>query len=481
MSVSTKIREAMAAENGMSRVAADMPPPPQQQPGGDDGGLRSPMGISPAVNAGTRQIPKGHSFDPKSLKPLARMLWSMSVSMGHALQAYRTLNRVKSSTVSPDGMLGGRGYVMKVTEIRQRLYAACEALSMISDTVHDEINAPHWKPKLAELDQSELDAIDRLIGESEGMLDNPEEEVEEDEEEVEKKGKPSPNWPPKSWDQEKAKKEKGAPSSELPDGGDPEVVQRPSSKPKRKKEASLAYDRRQDFRSLIAAAMQANSSIPTQTLPGPRVQHLDRADSDQTGPGGSVNSPEPVPPADAWSEDGGYPSTWETDDSMSGYASSGLPADSTPTQGLDFGIGALDPAQGQGFGGNAPASPSHGQKGVYGPAAELPSDPGGKTRDKEPGSTPAIENHLNERAKLALERLRVGLSEIPNDDGDDVARSDYFDGPKPDNDMNTVRGEAALPGDGTEARDEFDKDLMDTGYRYERPGQPRAEWDNTKR
>lgn len=478
MDVRTKIREAMAAADGV-RTAADMPMPPQND--GVEQGQRPSM--APVAQPGARQIPKNHAFDPKALKPLARMLWSMSVSMGHALQAYRTLNRVKSSTVSPDGMLGGRGYVMKVTEMRQSLYAACEALSMISDTIHDEINAPHWKPKIAELDQSEMDAIDRLIGESEEMLDNPEEEVEEGEEEVEKKGKPSPNWPPKSWDKERSKKEKDTPSSELPGGGDPEVVQRPSAKPKRQKEASvdLAYDRRQNFRSLVAAAM-ANSTIPTQTLPGPRVQHLDRADTDQMGPGGSVNPPETVPPGDAWGFDGGYPSTWETDESTSGLASSGLPADSTPTQGLDFGVGSLDPARGEGLAGNEPVSPSQGAKGVYGPAAELPSDPGGKTKDPGPADTrPMVQNHFTDRAKRALERLRPAVSEVPNDNNEGPARADYFDGPKPDNDMNTVRGDSELPGDGTNPREEFDKDVMDTGYRYERPGLPRAEWDNTKR
>lgn len=490
-----KVREALRiaeVESWMSRQASDFP-------GGETTPGLPGVGKRPDLQSGnaTRQIPKNHKFDPKSLKPMARMLWAMSVSMGHALQAYRTFNRIKSSTVSPDGMLGGRGYVMKVTEMRQKLYDACEALSAISDTIHDEINAPHWKPKLAELDQSEIDSIDRLIGESEENLDNPEEDAEEGEEEAEKSGTPSDNWPPKSWG--KGKKDRAESASDLPGGGDSEVVQRPSSKPKRKKDASVG----DPIRVAVARAMQANSSLPVETLPGPRIQHLDPADTDQRGPGGSVNTDPVSPNADDWTLDGEFPSDWENEtlgisasvlpqdgqwhvleakfngetlemavDGKPVSASAALPTDTTPSEGLDFGLGWNDPADGEGLAGNVPQG---------GPESGLPDDPGGKMHDNEGDFTPTIENHLNERAKRAMQRLFSGFSRVPNDNEEGVARSDYFDGPKPDNQMNTVRAEAALPGDGTEARDEQDRDLMNTGYRYERPGQPRAEWDNTKR
>ena len=104
-----------------------------------------------------RNIPKNHEFDPKALKPMSRMLWAMSVSLGHALTAYRQFTKLKSVTVSPDGMLGGQGYVMSVKDIRQKLYEACEDLSAISDTIHDEINGPHWLPKLSQLDDSDFE------------------------------------------------------------------------------------------------------------------------------------------------------------------------------------------------------------------------------------------------------------------------------------------------------------------------------------
>lgn len=436
-------------------LAAEQPFPP---PKGGEGG-RTP---GPSVGTPTsRSIPKNHKFDPKALKPLARTLWAMSVSMGHALQAYRTLNRVKSSTVSPDGLLGGRGYVMKVTELRQKLYDAVEALSMISDTIHDEINAPHWQPKLAELDEHELQAIDRLMGESEEMLDDPEKEVEEDADEVEKKGKPSPNWPPKKT------KTKGK-SSEIPDGGDSETVPR-----KRSKQASsgLSLSERVAMRAageVWAEDVSSNSTLPTQTVPGgPRVQHLDRADSDQTGPFGALNEEESLEFADAWVRDEGVPSTWDSDDNLP-MASSAVPTDDTETQGFDFGIGDGNGDQAVGQGALLDS---------LGPAAGLPDDPGGKIKDNTSDTNLTLDMQLQDRIRAA--EWKTTKSDLPNDHEPPVARSDYFDGPKGGNDADTVRGQTELPGDGTKVLDDTGTGTLDKGYRYERGDQPYTKWDST--
>lgn len=432
-----KIREAM------KKAAAQSADPEQQ--------MQPQQNSEP--NPGDRQIPKGHKYDPRALKPLARMLWAMSVSMGHALQAYRTFNRVKSSTVSPDGMLGGRGYVMKVSELRQRLYDAVEALSAISDTIHDEINGPHWKPKIAELEPTEVDAIDRLIGESEEMLDDPAKEVEESAEQVERGGKKSPNWPPTDDEGDET-------ASQIPTGGSQEVVQR---------------------------TKEASSAFPVTTLPGPRIQHIDRADVDQTGPYGSYNKDEPLDPNDKWRRDEGFPSTWETSD-LGPVGASAYPdafSDDTRTEGFDFGLGYG--AKGQGAGGYGTKGP---QGQVYAPSSDLPNDPAAPTKDSESDSNPKIELQLQDRAKAAkiVDRLmvqRLGSQDwepgakLPNDNGPPVARSDYFDGPKGGNDWNSVRSQAELPGDDENALLQSDRGTTDKGYKLEHMDQPYVEWDYT--
>lgn len=376
VSAREKVQQAMRSE---AKVAALQE---QNAPPGQDSAIMA--------DPGSRQIPKTYKYDPKALKPLARMLWAMSVSMGHALQAYRTLNRVKSSTVSPDGMLGGRGYVMKITDLRQSLYTACEALSSISDTIHDEISAPHWKPKLAELDKSELDSIDRLIGESEENLDNPEENAEEDEAEVEKSGKPSKTWPPTDDGEEDDEDES---ASKMPGGGDREVQEK-ATRPT--KEASV--------RSIVAQALRRATSLVPESLPGPRVETLDRGTQKQDGPGVSFNHDDWPQEPDDWTL--GAPMEWAT----------------------------------------------------------------------EATSTTPITEPVNRGSTYGLEGVEA-QSGLPSSSG--PARADYYPGYKPDNQMNVAQ--SGMPGDGTSESHEIDIDLMNVGYRYERPGLEHADLDGTER
>lgn len=46
--------------------------------------------------AGSRNIPKGHEFDARALKPLSRALFSTSVALGNAVTAYKEFARIKS-------------------------------------------------------------------------------------------------------------------------------------------------------------------------------------------------------------------------------------------------------------------------------------------------------------------------------------------------------------------------------------------------
>lgn len=494
MDFRSQVREVMNRADSV-RVAAA--PPPSKEGFGSD---HAP----PDGGTVARKIPKDHKYDPKSLKPLAKMLWAMSVALGHTLQAYRLFNRVKSSTVSPDGMLGGRGYVMKVQDLRQRIFEAVEALSAASDTVHDELNAPHWKPKIGELSKEDIAKIERLMGESEEMIDNSEEIVDEEEEEVEKSGKSD-----SSWVRDKNPKTK-KPSSDLPSGGHSEPAipkKRPSSEESQGSRPKMASV----MRSLIA-----NSSVNPDTLPGPRIKHLDRADTDQNGSMGSVNPDEPVPPKDEWGKEDGvsgepmsqdrgnhplYERSVSSQESVSESTMPGAITDTTPTKGFDFGLGRGNgnDAHGQGIDGPSQTySPSMGDKGSYGPHADLPNDPGGKTQDRSHSdTTPAIEESLNNVFKTARNRIRQlrGMFVGPADPGPSsglpietpqVARSDYYTGPK-DNDIDTVRGptenpvtsEAELPGDVGAANDTFDKGLLDTGYTYERVDEPYVKWDDT--
>jgi hypothetical protein len=70
------------------------------------------------------------------------------------------------------------------------------------------------------------------------------------------------------------------------------------------------------------------------------------------------------------------------------------------------------------------------------------------------------------------------VAELPNDGEPPVARSDYYQGDKGSNLVNSVRGDSELPGEPTNNY-EFSKDVHPgLGYRYEQGNQPYIKWDS---
>jgi hypothetical protein len=79
--------------------------------------------------------------------------------------------------------------------------------------------------------------------------------------------------------------------------------------------------------------------------------------------------------------------------------------------------------------------------GVFGPQAELPNDPGGKTKDNEhsDGTVPFAERDTGNNSVP-----HEAATELPNDDQGPVPRSDYYWGDK-GNDFNYDKNRAAAP------------------------------------
>lgn len=83
-------------------------------------------------------------WDPEVHRNLAKILWASERSHSYGMAALRLFSRMTSSDFSPDGLLGGRGYIQQVKEMRASLSQAVEVLSSFTDTLHDEVNADHW-------------------------------------------------------------------------------------------------------------------------------------------------------------------------------------------------------------------------------------------------------------------------------------------------------------------------------------------------
>jgi len=86
----------------------------------------------------------GFEYDPSKAKHLKRALHNINVSLGTLLAAVKDLALLRGSDVTPDGMLGGRGFVMPFREIKTRITESIGSLSDITDTIADELTNPKW-------------------------------------------------------------------------------------------------------------------------------------------------------------------------------------------------------------------------------------------------------------------------------------------------------------------------------------------------
>lgn len=138
-----------------------------------------------------REIDEDFTFKPKYLKPLSLTLRATLMAMGHVISAHSTFARIKSADVSPDGSLGGKGYIQKIADMRRAYMNTVEALSALSDTLYDEIKAPHWHPDVTTGGPREREEVQQILQDAEEIRQDPEgwaesEEAEMDAEHVEK-------------------------------------------------------------------------------------------------------------------------------------------------------------------------------------------------------------------------------------------------------------------------------------------------------
>lgn len=136
------------------------------------------------TGASERKIPHDYNYNPKKRKALAKVLRSTSASLGHALSAYSTFTKIKSADVSPDGCLGGKGYVFKINEMRKAYMNAVEALSALSDTLYDEVQAPHWSAISRQESPEDKAEVEQIVSEAEEIREDPQDWAEEQEEQM---------------------------------------------------------------------------------------------------------------------------------------------------------------------------------------------------------------------------------------------------------------------------------------------------------
>jgi hypothetical protein len=92
--------------------------------------------------------------------------------------------KIKFADISPDGNLGGRGYIQKVADIRRQLMNVSEALSAVTDTLYDEMRAPHWHPDSDDGGPRERMEVQQIMQDVEEVRGDPEGWAEQEEAEM---------------------------------------------------------------------------------------------------------------------------------------------------------------------------------------------------------------------------------------------------------------------------------------------------------
>lgn len=155
----------------------------------DRGGDEKQWGWS-LTGPSQREMPAEFEFDAKNLKPLAKTLRAALAALGHVQSAYNTFTKIKSARISPDGNIGGKGYIQRITDVRRQFMNCSEALSAVTDSLYDELHAPHWNPAVEEQSPREREEVVDIMEDVDEIRQSPEAWAEEEEEEMDEEGAP---------------------------------------------------------------------------------------------------------------------------------------------------------------------------------------------------------------------------------------------------------------------------------------------------
>jgi chemotaxis protein histidine kinase CheA len=165
--------------------------------------------VKVANKAETRDLSDAGPYDPSKLEHIKSLLHGLSVALGTLSSAQRELTTLKGHEISPDGKLGGKGYVMTLRKFKDLISDSVNNLSDLTDTLADEVTNPRWglsseqiQSILDEKDEAEEKAseeadsyfteADKLMEESEAESPEEESEVEAPEEESEEESEEEP-------------------------------------------------------------------------------------------------------------------------------------------------------------------------------------------------------------------------------------------------------------------------------------------------
>lgn len=114
-----------------------------------------------------RDLKGAPPYKKENISYITNMLGYLSSAMELLKRAVNDFTSINSDSVSPDGMLGGKGHVMGVRDIKTSLSDMVVELSNTLDTLSDELNNPGW-----ELDDEQKQKILDIKKKAESDIEN---------------------------------------------------------------------------------------------------------------------------------------------------------------------------------------------------------------------------------------------------------------------------------------------------------------------
>jgi hypothetical protein len=120
-----------------------------------------------------REISDDFKYDKKKLKHLHRILHNVNIAVGTLGSALSEFSRVKGPAISPDGLLGGLGYIMPIKNVKEVITTSVHSLSEIADSLADELTNPHWNAEDDKETKEVLKEKEKVEEETLEVLENP--------------------------------------------------------------------------------------------------------------------------------------------------------------------------------------------------------------------------------------------------------------------------------------------------------------------
>jgi hypothetical protein len=120
-----------------------------------------------------REITDDFKYDKKKIKHLHRILHNVNVAVGTLGSALAEFSRVKGPTISPDGLLGGLGYIMPIKSVKEVITTSVHNLSEVADSLADELSNPHWNSEEDKETKELIKEKEKVEEETQEILETP--------------------------------------------------------------------------------------------------------------------------------------------------------------------------------------------------------------------------------------------------------------------------------------------------------------------